>query len=73
MAPPVDETPSHAEVRQAAMNFRDREAARIWNISAKMLKAKGEAMIYGLQAVLPAVWQSGAIVFDWIIIFFALI
>ncbi|KAG0710615.1 Cytochrome P450 10 [Chionoecetes opilio] len=39
--------------------------AGIDTVTAELLKARGEAMIRGLHAVLTAVWQSGAIPPDW--------
>ncbi|KAG0722447.1 hypothetical protein GWK47_005983 [Chionoecetes opilio] len=54
--PPIDETaPSLDEVREAVAKLRGGKAAGVCNISAELLKARGEAMIRGLHAVLTAV------------------
>ncbi|KAG0729173.1 Transposon TX1 uncharacterized protein [Chionoecetes opilio] len=64
--PPIDETaPSLDEVREAVAKLRGGKAAGVCNISAELLKARGEAMTRGLHAVLTAVWQSGTIPPDW--------
>ena len=64
--PPIDETaPSIGDVIEAAAKLRGEKAAGICNISAKLLKAEGEAIIRGLHAVLTAVWHSGTILPDW--------
>ena len=42
------------EVKEAMAKLRCGKAAGICNISAKLLKAGGEAMIHGLHAVLTA-------------------
>lgn len=39
-------------------------ALAIWNISAEILKARGEKIIHRLNVVLPAVWQSSSIPLD---------
>ena len=56
--PPIDETaPSIGDVKEAvAAKLRGgKAAAGICNISAELLKAGGEAMILGLDAVLTSV------------------
>lgn len=58
--PPKDETPpSPAEVREAVRKLKGGRSAEICKFSADLLKAGGEAMILGLHAVLPVLWQSG--------------
>ena len=63
--PPINEAaPSIDEVKEAVAKLKDGKAAGICNISAKLLKAGGEAMIHGLHAVLTVVWHSGTIPSD---------
>ena len=56
---------SFDEVKEAVAKLRGGKAAGIFNISADLLKAGGEAMIRGLHAILTAVWHSGTILLDW--------
>ena len=64
--PSINETtPSLDEVKEAVVRLRVGKRARICNLSAGLLKAGGEAMIHGLQAVLTVVWHSGIIPPDW--------
>ena len=64
--PPITEAaPSIDEVKEAVAKLRGRKAAGICNISAELLKARGEAMIRGLHAVLTAVWHSGTFPPHW--------
>ena len=49
--PPIDETaPSIGDLKEAVSKLRGGKAASICNISAELLKAWGEAMIFGLHA-----------------------
>ena len=57
--PPIDETaPSTDDVKEAVAKLRSGKAAGIYDISVKLLKGEGEAMIRG-NAVLTAGWHSG--------------
>ena len=66
MDPPINKTvPFIDEVKEVVAGLRDGKPAGICNISAELLKAREEAMIYGLHAVLIAVWHLGIIPPDW--------
>ncbi len=64
--PPIDESPpSLDEVRESVAKLRGGKAPGICNINAEMLKAGGETMTHGFDAVMSAVWQSCTIPPDW--------
>ena len=64
--PTINETASSIdEVKEAVAKLRDGKTVGICNISAELLKARGEAMIRELHAVLTAVLHSGSIPSDW--------
>ena len=54
-------TPSLDGVKEAVARLRGGKTAGIFNISVRLLKAGGKAMIRGLHAVLTAVWHSNTI------------
>ena len=50
--PPIDETtPSIGDVKEAVAKLRGGKATGVCNISAELLKARGEVMIRGLHAI----------------------
>ena len=56
--PLIDETaPSIDYVKEAVAMLRGGKATGVLNISVELLKARSEAMIRGLHAVLTAVWH----------------
>lgn len=60
--PPIDERPpTLVAIREAMAKLRSGKSPGICNISAELLRAGGEAMISGLQAVLTVVWHSDTI------------
>ena len=64
--PSINEfAPSIDEAKEAVAKLRSGKAAGICNISAELLKARGEAMIRRLHAVLSAVWHSSTIPPNW--------
>lgn len=55
--PLIKETTSLAEVREAIRKLTDEDVTRI----CKLDRARGAAMIHGMQAVLSTKWQPSAI------------